>query len=301
MGDGAAITYLCSPSVRSVTPSDGNGDTRELPFYTHELGGVSQPRPWVASLGVRAISAVDSQGLLEDDESSPKKRLRCGGALATPERRCSLCLASVFFALVAAYLLVTTISEEAKAEQEEDMSASAFESLKGEVPGESSFVIHLGGFCFGRSLGPSNERVGASRLTVFKEPADSWLPNGTLHLMAYDDEDKHWGVTQRNWARSSLVEKVRWASLVQELHFRGAPVRVKGLYHDAFYTERYIRHWHFVLVGDGLDPSFKMRYELIGYKAMSKFGPEAMLPSRCPDEPVWNKVKDYTLKFASWL
>lgn len=182
-----------------------------------------------------------------------------------------------------------------------DVKTEQSMTLEGDVSLERDFADHIGGFCFGRSIGSSRISVGSIQASVYKTSVDNpWRGSGTLYLAAYDDEDEHWREAVKTWNQSSIPAKLKRSNVWRTISMaqRWSPDTTE-VHTSLSVFEHVSRHWHIVLIGSGLnlEPGLRLRYRIHGIGSLQHWGPGVISPTKCPSQR-WKEVKDFVVKYA---
>lgn len=184
---------------------------------------------------------------------------------------------------------------------------------EGEIPSDGSFLLHLGGSCFGKNLLDADPKVGEIVLQMefpVRQGSNSWWSSGKLYFLTFDDQ--HWEWAKRDWNVTFWMEKVQNANTCLELssnsswfgtqledRLRGTSRFEVGL----SVNERSAHHWNFALLGLNLvrNNSLRMpvKYKVLALNALSSWGAGSRDLSRsCPFE-VSEIIKEELVKITA--
>jgi hypothetical protein len=160
--------------------------------------------------------------------------------------------------------------------------------IEGTLPAEPSFLIYLGGFCFGRSRVGPDPFVGMINFELRSDGKDSATFDGELYVVMFDDEDTHWKQAANKFTVSQWRSVLHAASSCQQIHprFPGSVVIDDFQYGI---KEKFGRHWHVALLGLNFKTSTlesSLRYHLSSVAELSRWTNRSDASQRCPGQPV---------------
>lgn len=170
-------------------------------------------------------------------------------------------------------------------------SLGAIPEFTGNLPNTTSFLLHLGGFCFGSQRRGKIRPVGSVVITLSSAQLGPWWSKGSLYLLSFDDQTPHWGTAWPHWNSSAWAEKLLHANTCSEVLANASLSNWSSskLGKTVNILERYGRHWNFALLGLGLEANSMqtVRYHFLPNGARSSWGPGPSPISRsCPPEPL---------------